>query len=141
MLEIDGLLDQIVPAAEAAVVAYGVGVLTTARDETAGATVRLGQRLLARVMNRGANADAVEASVTGLAEAGEDRDVYGLRRMELRIALRDALREHPGLADELSALLPEGPAAQAGGERSVAVAGNSSGIISTGDGAHNTLHR
>lgn len=139
MLEINELLDQIVPAAEAAVVAYGVSVLTMARDETAGATVRLGQRLLTRVMNRGANADAVQISVAGLAEAGDDRELGELRRMELRIALRDALREHPGLAEELSALLPEGPAAEARGERSVALTGNNSGIISTGDGARNTL--
>ena len=73
MLEIDALLDQIVPAAEAAVVAYGVSVLTRAQDETAGATVRLGQRLLARILNRGADADPVRATVTSLADAGADR--------------------------------------------------------------------
>ncbi|WP_405804819.1 hypothetical protein OG729_06340 [Streptomyces sp. NBC_00210] len=145
MLEIDAMLDQIVPAAEAAVVAYGVSVLTRAQDETAGATVRLGQRLLARILNRGVDADAdpVRATVTSLADAdaGADRDMLALRRAELRIALREALRDSPGLADELSALLPERPAVQADGERSVALAGNNSGIISTGDGAKNTLHQ
>ncbi|MFI2347461.1 hypothetical protein ACH492_10495 [Streptomyces sp. NPDC019443] len=141
MLEIDALLDQIVPAAEAAVVAYGVSVLTRAQDETAGATVRMGQRLLARILNRGADADPVRVTVTSLADAGADRDMLALRRAELRIALRDALRDSPGLADELSALLPERPALQADGERSVALAGNNSGIISTGDGAKNTLHQ
>ncbi|MFK4221555.1 hypothetical protein [Streptomyces sp. NPDC019890] len=143
MLEIDALLDQIVPAAEAAVAAYGVSVLTRAQDETAGATVRLGQRLLARILNRGADADPVRVSVTSLADAdaGADRDMLALRRAELRIALREALRDSPGLADELSALLPERPVVQADGERSVALAGNNSGIISTGDGAKNTLHQ
>ncbi|MBT2391773.1 hypothetical protein J7E87_20630 [Streptomyces sp. ISL-1] len=143
MLEIDTLLDQIVPAAEAAVVAYGVSVLTRAQDETAGATVRLGQRLLARILNRGADADAdpVRVTVTSLADAGADRDMLALRRAELRIALREVLRDSPGLADELSAMLPERPAVQADAERSVALAGNNSGIISTGDGAKNTLHQ
>ncbi|MFJ3306662.1 hypothetical protein ACIPSA_26775 [Streptomyces sp. NPDC086549] len=141
MPEIDALLDQIVPAAEAAVAAYGVSVLTRAQDETAGATVRLGQRLLARILHRGADPDPVRAGLTGLAGAGTDRDVLALRRAELRIALRDALRDSPGLADQLAELLPEPPAVQAGGERSVALAGNNSGIISTGDGAKNTLHQ
>ncbi|MFH9969610.1 hypothetical protein ACH4PR_51765 [Streptomyces mirabilis] len=143
MLEIDALLDQIVPAAEAAVAAYGMSVLTRTQDETAGATVRLGQRLLARILNRGADADAdpVRVTVTSLADAGADRDMLALRRAELRLALRDALRDSPSLAHELSALLPERPAVQADGERSVALAGNNSGIISTGDGAKNTLHQ
>ncbi|MEU4497911.1 hypothetical protein AB0F96_31925, partial [Streptomyces sp. NPDC023998] len=95
MLEIDALLDQIMPAAEAAVVAYGVSVLTRAEDEAAGATVRLGQRLLARILNRGVDADVdpVRATVTSLAyaDAGADRDMLALRRAELRIVLREAL--------------------------------------------------
>jgi hypothetical protein len=138
VFEIDALLDQIVPAAEAAAVAYGMNVLTMAQDEAAGATVRQGQRLLARVLRRGPEADPVRVTVAGLADVGADRDMLALRRAELRIALRDALRDSPGLADELSALLPERPAVQAVGERSVAVAGDNNGTISTGDGAKNT---
>ncbi|MFE3776405.1 hypothetical protein [Streptomyces sp. NPDC059122] len=141
MAEIDTLLGQIMPAVEAAAGAYGVGVLTRAEDEAAGATVRLGQRLLARILHRGPDSAPVEATVTSLADAGADQDILDLRRAELRIALRDALRDSPSLADELSVLLPERPAVQASGERGVAVAGNNSGIISTGDGAHNTLRQ
>ncbi|WP_328666786.1 hypothetical protein OG905_07130 [Streptomyces sp. NBC_00322] len=103
------------------------------------------QRLLARVLSRGADADAdpVRSTDTSLADAdaGADRDMPAVRREELGIALREALRDSPGFADELSALLPERPAVQADGERGVAVAGNNSGIISTGDGAKNTLHQ
>ncbi|MEU4493619.1 hypothetical protein AB0F96_09190, partial [Streptomyces sp. NPDC023998] len=93
MTEIDLLLGQIVPAVAAAVGAYGVSVLTRAEDEAAGATVRLGQRLLARILNRGVDADPVRASVTSLAyaDAGADRDMLALRRAELRIVLREAL--------------------------------------------------
>ncbi|RXS81145.1 hypothetical protein EST92_16430 [Streptomyces sp. TM32] len=128
------------PAVEAAAGAYGVGVLTRAEDEAAEATVRLGQRLLARILHRGPDSASVEATVTSLADAGADQDILALRRAELRIALRDALRDSPSLADELSALLPERPTVQASGERSVAVGGNNSGVISTGDGAQNTGH-
>ncbi|WP_406398348.1 hypothetical protein OH805_05265 [Streptomyces sp. NBC_00879] len=88
------------------------------------------QRLLARILNRDADPDAdpdpVPVTATSVADTGADRE---------------ALSDSPSLADEHSALLPERPAAQADGERSVAVAGNNSGIISTGDGAKNTLHQ
>ncbi|MEU3917565.1 hypothetical protein [Streptomyces sp. NPDC029004] len=92
------------------------------------------QRLLARILNGGADAEADtdRVNVTSPAGAGADRDMP---------ASREAPRGSHGLADELSALLPERPAVQAGGERSVALAGNNSGIISTGDGAKNTLHQ
>ena len=147
MIEINALLDQIAPAAEAAVVAYGVSVLTRAQEESAAATVRLGQRLLGRILNRGADtdpdSDPVRATVVRLADAGGDRDVLALRRAEFRIALRTALRNSPDLVEEISDLLsqPPPPAVQADGERGVAVVGNNSGIISTGDGAKNTLHQ
>ncbi|WP_406302028.1 hypothetical protein OHA61_05660 [Streptomyces sp. NBC_00885] len=84
------------------------------------------QRLLARILNADADADPVRSAAASPADTGTDRE---------------ALRDSPGPADELSALLPERPAAQADGERSVAVAGNNSGIISTGDGAKNALHQ
>ena len=93
------------------------------------------QRLLARILNGGGGADAEadtdRVNVTSPSDAGGDRDMP---------ASREALRDSRNLTDEPSALLPERPAVQAGGERSVALAGNNSGIISTGDGAKNTLH-
>lgn len=136
MPEIDALLNQVVPAAEAAVLAYGAGVLSRVQDETAGATVRLGQRILTRITSRGAEAevDAVREAVERIAEVGEDEDMRSLRRAELRIVLRDVLRNSPDLAAEFSALLPQPPAAHASGPRSVAVGGDNHGTISTGDG-------
>ncbi|SHN33330.1 hypothetical protein SAMN05216268_1392 [Streptomyces yunnanensis] len=136
LAEIDTLLDQIMPAVEAAAGAYGVGVLTRAEDEAAGATVRLGQRLLARILQRGTDAASVEATVTDLAGRGEDPDA----RAALRRQIERALRDDPRFAGELSAMLPERPAAQGTGARSVSVTDNT-GIISTGDGATNTLFR
>lgn len=72
------------------------------------------QRLLARVLNRGADADADRVNVTSPAGADADPDMPSLRE-----GLRDS----------------------ADSDRSVAVAGNNSGIVSTGDGAKNTLHQ
>lgn len=131
MADIDTLLGQVVPAVEAAVGAYGVGVLTRAEDEAAGETVRLGQRLLARILHRGANTASVEAAVIDLAGTDEDPDALAA----LRLQIKKALRGDPQFAAELSAILPERPAAQATGTRSVAVGGNNEGNISTGDGA------
>jgi hypothetical protein len=131
MTDIDALLGQIVPAVEAAVGAYGVGVLTRVEDQAADETVRLGQRLLARILRRDASAAPVEAAVVDLAESGEDEDAQGA----LRLQIRKALRDDPQFAAELSAMLPERPAVWAGGKGSVAVGGNNQGNISTGDGA------
>ena len=74
------------------------------------------QRLLARVLNRGAGADADADRVNVTSPAGADA---GPDMPSLREALRDS----------------------ADSDRSVAVAGNNSGIVSTGDGAKNTLHQ
>ncbi|MGW7252654.1 hypothetical protein [Streptomyces sp. NPDC054834] len=131
MVDVDTLLRQIVPAVEAAVGAYGVGVLTRAEDEAAGETVRLGQRLLAHILRRGANAASVEAAVTDLAGTNEDPDALAA----LRLQIKKALRDDPLFAAELSAILPERPAVQATGTRSVAIGGDNEGIVSTGDGA------
>lgn len=113
MLDTTALLDQIVPAAEAAAAAYGVSVLTRTQDEAANATVRLGQRLIGRLLNCDADtapdSDPVRTAVVHLAETGADPDMLTLRRAELRIALRTALTDIPDLASELSALLPAPP--------------------------------
>ena len=92
-----------------------------------------------RILNRGADADPVRAAVTSLADAAPD--TLASRRTELRDALQEVLRDTPELAAELSALLRERPAVQADGDRSVALGGDNSGIISTGEGAKNTLHQ
>lgn len=60
-----------------AVAAYGVGVLSRAEDEAAGATVRLGQRLLARILHRASDPASVQAAVTDLA-AGPETELRNL---------------------------------------------------------------
>jgi hypothetical protein len=137
MPESDVLLGQIVPAVGAAVGAYGVGVLTRTEDGAAEATVRLGQRLLALILHRTADPVPVRAAVTDLAQAEDDPDALA----SLRLQIKKALAGDPQLAAELAALLPERPAAQASGARGIAIGGDNSGILSTGDGATNIQHR
>ncbi|MFJ3903856.1 hypothetical protein [Streptomyces sp. NPDC090025] len=136
MSEIEILLGQTVPAISAAVSAYGAAVLTRAEDEAAGATVRLGQRLLERLRRSGPDRPALEAAVTDLAEAGDDEDAVAALRLRIRRALRDS----PELRAELAALLPA-PGAEAAGARTVTVGGDVTGIVSTGDGATNIVGR
>ncbi len=133
MPEVDVLLGEIVPAVSAAVSAYGAGVLTRAEDEAAGATVRLGQRLLDRILHRSADPAPVRTAVKDLAAAADDPDALAA----LRLQIKKVLTSDSVLAAEMSALLP----AQAVGSRSVAVVGDNTGIISTGDGATNVQRR
>ncbi|MFE2431671.1 hypothetical protein ACFXJ5_33690 [Streptomyces sp. NPDC059373] len=137
MLEIDALLGQAMPAVSAAVGAYGVGVLTKAESEAADTTVRLGQRVLARILRRSAQPAAIEAAVTDLAQAVEDPDALAA----LRLQIKKVLAGYPELAAELSALLPTGPTVHASGARSVAIDGDNSGIVATGDTSTNFLRR
>ncbi|XIE79723.1 hypothetical protein AB6O49_20410 [Streptomyces sp. SBR177] len=90
MSEIEILLSQAVPAVSAAVSAYGAAVLTRAEDEAAGATVRLGQRLLERLRRNAPDRPALDAAVTDLAEAEDDPDAVAALRLRIRQALRDS---------------------------------------------------
>lgn len=133
MSDIEVMLGQIVPAAGAAVAVYGAAVLRRVEDEAAGATVRLGQRLLARIRGGAADPAAIDGAVTDLAADPYDPDALAA----LRLQIRRALAADPALVDEIAALLPAPGHAQSSGAGSVAVSGNVSGIVSTGDGAMN----
>ncbi|WP_244190349.1 tRNA-dependent cyclodipeptide synthase [Streptomyces caeruleatus] len=133
MSNIEVMLGQIVPAAGAAVAVYGAAVLRPVEDEAAGATVRLGQRLLAHIRGRAADPAAIDGAVTDLATDPDDPDALAA----LRLQIRRALAADPSLVHEIAALLPAAGHAQSGGARSVAVSGSVSGIVSTGDGAMN----
>lgn len=136
MPEMEALLGQVVPAVGAAVSAYGVAVLTRAEDEAAGATVRLGQRLLDRLRGRSPEPEAIDAAVTDLAETDGDPDAVAA----LRLRIRQALTASPELLAELAELLPRTPV-EAGGAGGVAVGGSVTGIVSTGPDATNIVSR
>ncbi|WP_228718465.1 hypothetical protein [Kitasatospora acidiphila] len=131
------MLGQIVPAISAAVGAYGTGVLTRAEDAAADETIRLGQRLLDRILRRRPEPVPVRNAVSDLAEAGGDPDALAA----LRFQIRQVLVGDQQFAAELAELLPPGATVHAAGDRSVAVGGTNSGIISTGDQAVNVQRR
>lgn len=124
------MMGQVVPAISAAVGAYGVGVLTRAQDAAADATVNLGRRILAWLWRHASERGRLEAAVTDLAAAGgQDPDAVAA----LRLQVRRILAQDPELVSELAGMLPPAPQAGATGTRSVAIAGNNSAPITTGD--------
>ncbi|WP_216207982.1 hypothetical protein [Amycolatopsis aidingensis] len=131
MEDVAALVEQVYPAVESAVAAYGTEVLTKAQEAAADGTVGLGQRLLAKLFSRKGVQENVEQAVTDLAGALDDPDFQAA----LRAQLKKALREDTELAAEIAALLP------AAGDKSISVGGDSSGINSTGDNAINIQHR
>lgn len=118
MHDVDTIVGQVVPMIGAAVGAYGEGVLSRAEDEAAEATVRLGQRVLARILHRAPNPVPMQAAVGDLAAAPGDADALA----GLRLQIRKLLAADADLVAELAEMLPA--RAEASGENSVAVAGH-----------------
>lgn len=131
-MDVDVVAGQVVPYIGAAVVAYGAGVLTRVEDAAADETVRLGQRLLARLLGRAAHRARIEQAVTDLAAALSDPDFQAALRTQVKVVLR----EDEGLARELATLLPPQPVA-ASGPGAVAIGRDNQGIVNTGDDAIN----
>lgn len=125
------LVDAMMPSLTAAVAAYGANVLVRAEDAAAVETVRLGQRLLARLRRNEDVRPRIDVAVQDLASALDDEDF----RSALRAQIKKVLEEDADLASDLETLLAGSRVtAQATGTRSVAVTRND-GIISTGDNA------
>lgn len=139
MTDID-VLTQILPPIGAAAAAYGAAVLTQGEDTAAEKTVRLGQRLLAKILRKddpagaakgsAASVDGVKRAVLDLATAAAEE--LADAQAALRLELRRLLAADPQLRDDLAALLPPAAATAAGG-RTINVAGDVSGIVSAGD--------
>ncbi|GAA3357372.1 hypothetical protein GCM10017744_027730 [Streptomyces antimycoticus] len=125
------LVDAMMPSLTAAVTAYGANVLVRAEDAAAVETVRLGQRLLARLRRNEVVQPRIDVAVQDLASALDDEDFLGA----LRAQIKKALTEDADLASDLKNLLAGSHVTvQATGTRSVAVTHNN-GVISTGDNA------
>jgi hypothetical protein len=128
---IDDLITQIGPLATAAVAKWGESALTKASDTAATESVKLGQRLLARLFSRAKAKEPLKAAVTDLAEAVDDPDFQAA----LRAQIKKILRDDDELAAELSEMIAAaGPTAA---ERGIAIGGDNIGIASSGDGAVN----
>ncbi|WP_214323926.1 hypothetical protein [Nonomuraea sediminis] len=122
------IASDVMPYVTSAISAYGAAVLTKTTELAADTTVGRGTRILQRIFGRG-DADSSKA-IERVAKAPDDE----LNRSALQLAIREALEEDPTLADEIAQMLPAGRVV-ASGERSVAVGGDNSGLIITGDSA------
>jgi hypothetical protein len=129
MPETDIIAAQVATFLCAAIGAYGAAVLTRAKDVAADATVNLGRRLMECLLRHASGREHLEMAVRDLAVTGpDDADAVAA----LRLQVRKILAQDPQLAAEIASLLPSGPRL-ATGDRSVLVAGNNQGPITTGD--------
>jgi hypothetical protein len=96
------------PIAVAAIGLYGRAVLAKAWDDVADVTIKSGLRLLQRIFGRRPEGEALPDVVAEVVEYPDDDDVA----VQLRLAIRRALKADPSLADEVAAIIAEaGPGA------------------------------
>jgi hypothetical protein len=128
------LLAAVMKPVLAAIRAYRQAVLTRADDAAADSTIRLGQRLLAR-LRRGNDNGQLDAAVLDVAEQPGDEDF----QIALRGQVKKAAQADPELEADLRDLLKAaGVHITATGDGAVAVQHNE-GIISTGGNATNRI--
>ena len=140
-----GLVDAVMTQLTLALGVVGQKVLSSAEDEAADETVRLGQRLLARLRRSASDDPArpqLESAAADVAANPDDEDFRAALRGQLKKALSgaDGMND-PALAEDLLGLLRDaGVSVAATGQGSVAV-GRNEGIVSTGDHATNTINQ
>jgi hypothetical protein len=122
------MIDAMVAPVSAAAGAYGTAVLTRGENAAADATLRLGQRILARLCRH----PQVGSQISEAAARPDAGDAHSL----LRVLIAEAVGTDQVLADDLRGILTELPA-PAGSRR--ATIGTNNGIVSLGDNAHNTV--
>lgn len=130
-----GVMDVVVSHIDTAVETYGQAVLTTAEDMAAAGTVRLAQRLLARLRRSKITGQQVDSAVGDLASHPGDDEF----RAALRAQIRKAFEADPELEIDLATMLKAaGVTFTAKAPGAVAVKSNY-GIISTGADAVNKI--
>ncbi|MFD9531932.1 hypothetical protein [Streptomyces sp. NPDC060010] len=130
------MVDAVVASVGAAAGAYGTAVLTRGEDAAADATVRLGQRLLARLRRSPESGDQIVEAVEDVATHPGDDDYLEL----LRAKITRVVDGDRALAGELAELLAAAgrPVVTISGDRTATVRENT-GIVSLGDHAVNTV--
>ncbi len=129
MTEVEHLLSEAMPAVGAAIVAYGAAVLTRAEDAAVDLTANFGRRVLLAVTRTGTRRAPVELAIADVAKAADDP----MALAALHHQLRCILAEQPALAAELAGVLSVAPRVSASGPRSVAIGGNNTAPLTTGD--------
>jgi hypothetical protein len=100
--EVDVLLGQVIPAVEAAVGAYGAGLLTRIVSDAVGASATLGERLLARIWHRVTDRDDTHRAIDRLTAAGSSNPKAVAA---FSAYLREAIVQDAALRRELAALV------------------------------------
>ncbi|MEV6741107.1 hypothetical protein AB0N14_31025 [Streptomyces sp. NPDC051104] len=130
--EVEAVLGRILSPIVAAIGVDGPGVLADDAPDSSqgGPAAELGRHVLRVLRERNDTLDALHEAVAEVAANPADDDARAMLRLRLRRALS---RDSEALA-EVAALLPE-PSVHvtAEGVRSVAIGGNNTGIIATGD--------
>jgi hypothetical protein len=126
---VDAVVGQIVPAIVTEVETFGADVLDRVQSAGVDVAMSLGQRVLAWLLEHALHRGSLETAVTDLAENSQDPDTIAA----LRLQIRKVLVQSPELALELADMLPPAPQATATGPRSVAIAGDNSAPIITGE--------
>ncbi|MFB8765435.1 DUF4190 domain-containing protein [Nocardiopsis alba] len=137
MSDVETLVSQVLPYIRSAIDAYGRAVLSQTGKAAATGTVGLGQRILAALLRRGGNGAEVGAAVERLAATPNDPAALG----DLHARIGRALREEPGLAAELSAMVETRVSwSTVSGHHNVGVGGDHQGPIHLGDNTSNVHH-
>jgi len=106
--EVASLAAEMTPYVSAAVGAYGGAVLARVRDDAADATVGLGRRLLQRVFGARREGEPPPEPLGALIADPDDDDALAA----VRLAIRRALAEDPGLRAEVRSMLASAPVTQ-----------------------------
>jgi hypothetical protein len=103
--DVASLAAEMTPYVSAAVGAYGGAVLARVRDEAADATVGLGRRLLQRIFGTRRDGEPLPGPLADLAADPRDADALAA----VRLLVRKALADDPGLAGEVGSMLAAAP--------------------------------
>ncbi|MFB8770610.1 septum formation family protein [Nocardiopsis alba] len=137
MSDVETLVSQVLPYIRSAIDAYGRAVLSQTGKVAASGTVGLGQRILSALLRRGGKDSEVGVAVERLAAAPNDPAALG----DLHARIGRALREEPGLAAELSAMVETRVSwSTVSGHHNVGVGGDHQGPIHLGDNTSNVHH-
>lgn len=135
--DLAALAAEVSPYVTAAVSAYGAAVLARAQEDAADATVGWGRRILQRIFGVAEDESDAPQEVRDLAGDPEDPDLQAA----LRVAIRKALAQDPGLAREVRDLLAEASrAVVSAGDHGIAAGRDVTVTASHGGVAAGTIH-
>ncbi|WP_157436448.1 hypothetical protein [Actinospica robiniae] len=132
---VEQVVGELAPMVAVAVRQYGADLLTRGENQAADLTVGVARRALRKLLKSTAKPEALAEAVNDLESAPQNSDAMATLRQQLR----KILTQDSELLGQIAAMLPHtGAEASAGGQRAVAIGGNNTGAVSTGD--HSEIH-